>query len=81
MTMARKEQIQERKVYVTIRSTTQRKAVKFECWRYWEIVGELMFRSADRQDAYDAARWCGRFAKPGDRRELAPDITMEVTDG
>ena len=79
--MARKEQTQERKVYVTIRSVTQRKAVKYESWRYWEIVGELMFRSADRQDAYDAARWCGRFAKPGDRRELSPDITMEVTDG
>ena len=80
--MAKQQKQQpERKVYVTIRSTTQRKAVKFESWRYWEIVGELMFRSADRLDAYDAARWCGRFAKPGDRRELAPDITMEVTDG
>lgn len=78
--MARKEQIQERKVYVTIRSATQKKAVKFECWRYWEIVGELMFRSAERQDAYDAARWVARFAKKGDKRELAPDITMEVTD-
>ena len=79
--MARKERTQERKVYVTISSTTMRKPVKFESWRYWEIVGELIFRSADRLDAYDAARWCGRFAKPGDRRELAPDITMEVTDG
>lgn len=78
--MARKEQIQERKVYVTIRSTTQRKAVKFEIWRYWEIVGELIFRSADRLDAYDAARWCARFAKPGDRKELFPDISLEVTE-
>lgn len=58
--MAKQQKQQpERKVYVTIRSTTQRKAVKFECWRYWEIVGELMFRSADRQDAYDAPGGAG----------------------
>ena len=76
---ARKEQAQERKVYVTIRSPGYKKSVVFETWRYWEIVGELIFRSADRLEAYEAARWCGRFARPGDRRELFPDITMEVT--
>ena len=79
--MAKQQKQQpERKVYVTISSTTMRKPVRFECWRYWEIVGELIFRHADRQDAYDAARWCGRFAKSGDRRELLPDITMEVSE-
>lgn len=80
--MAKQQKQQpERKVYVTISSTAMRKPVKFESWKYWEIVGELMFRSADRSEAYDAARWCARFAKPGDRKELFPDIYLEVSDG
>ena len=40
--MAKRNQEPERKAYVTIRSTTQRKAVKFEIRRHWEIVGELI---------------------------------------
>ena len=78
MTMARKEP--ERKVLVTIRSPAIRKPVLFDTWRYWEIVGELIFMHAKRQDAYDAARWCGREARHGDRMEIAPDISLEVSE-
>ena len=74
--MARKEQ--ERKVYVTIRS--QRKPVRLETWRYWEIVGEMQFQGADRFEAYEAARWCGRTAKPGDKQELPCGIVLEVSE-
>lgn len=77
---AKRENKMERRVLVTIRSGGTKKPATFETWRYWEIVGELVWRSANRLDAYDAARWCGRFAKPGDRRELFPDITMEVKE-
>ena len=67
---------QERKVLVTIRS--QRRPVTLESWRYWEIVGELLFMGADRFEAYEAARWCGSKATPGDKKELSCGITMEV---
>lgn len=73
--MAKKDQ---RKLYVVIRSDAVRKPEKLEAWRYWEIVGELTWRSADRLEAYDAAKWCGLTAKAGDRRTLYPGITLEV---
>lgn len=77
--MAMKKQNTERKVYVTIRSAAGRRPVKIETWRYWEIVGELQFMGADRFEAYDAARWCARDAKPNDKKEIRNGITLEVT--
>ena len=77
--MTRKEQAPERKTYVIIRSGAH-KAVKFETKQYYGIVLELTLRSADRDEARSAARWCFHHAKPGDRRELWPDITMEVAE-
>jgi len=73
--MARKES--ERKVLVTIRS--QRKPVALETWRYWEIVGELLFMGEERCTAIDAAKWCAR-AKPGDVHDLASGIRLEVRE-
>lgn len=77
--MAKKEPIPERKNYVTIRSGMG-KPMKFETKQYYGIALELTLRSADRDEARRAARWCFNYAKPGDRRELWPDITMEVTE-
>ena len=74
--MARKEQ--ERRVLVTIRS--ERKPITMDTWRYWEIVGELRFLGVERFEAYEAARWCGNKAKPGDKQELSNGITMEVSE-
>ena len=74
--MERKKE--ERKVYVMIRSRAEHKPVKLETWRYWEIVGELISMHAERQAAYDAARWCARMAKRGDRLEIAPDISLAL---
>lgn len=79
--MAKPNPLPERKIFVTISDSTEQQSVRFETWKYWEILGELIFRSADRTDACDAAKWCARTAKPGDRRELFPDITLEVADG
>ena len=74
--MARKEK--ERRVLVTIRS--KRKPITLDTWRYWEIVGELRFLGVERFEAYEAARWCGRTAKPGDKQELPCGITLEVME-
>ena len=63
-----KKETQDRKVYVTIRSPAGKKE-KLETWRYWEIVGALQWMGANRQQAYDAARWCIK-AKPGSWYEI-----------
>lgn len=78
--MKRLEQKEERKVYVMIRSKAGKtKPVKLETWRYWEIVGELRYMGVERFEAYDAARWCARDARIGDKKELSGEITVEVT--
>lgn len=76
--MAKQKQQTERSVLVTIRSPA--KTVRFDIWRYWEIVAELQMIHTDRADAVRAANWCLRV-KPGDRRELANGIVLEVGDG
>lgn len=73
--MAKKEPVQERKVYVIIRSADKRKPVVLDTWRYWEIVGELRRMGADYVQATDAAKWAQR-AKPGEICELLPHSTI-----
>ena len=51
--------------------------MRFDTWRYWEIVAELQMIHTDRAEAVEAANWCLR-AKPGDRREFANGIVLEV---
>lgn len=77
MTMKRAEKEAERKVYVTIRSPVGKKE-KLETWRYWEIVGALQWMGADRQTAYDAAKWLQKL-HTGDSQTLPNGIIMEVT--
>lgn len=74
--MAKKQQEPERKIFVII-SNGKRKE-KLEAWRYWEIVGALQWMGADRQTAYDAAKWAIR-AKAGDSLTVG-EISMEVTE-
>lgn len=73
--MAKKQQEFERKIFVII-SNGKRKD-KLETWRYWEIVGTLQWVGADRQTAYDAAKWAMK-AKQGDSLTVG-EISMEVT--
>ena len=77
--MAKQNREPERRVFVKI-SSGDEGGVRFETWRYWEIVGELISRHLDRLDAYEAARWCARFAKPGDTTKLMNGVTLEVTE-
>lgn len=69
-----KQKEPERKIWVII-SNGKRKD-KLETWRYWEIVGALQWMGADRQTAYDTAKWAMK-AKPGDSLTVG-EISMEV---
>lgn len=73
---ARKQQAEERRVYVTIRSGKSRE--KLETWRYWEIVGALQWMHLGRDEAYSAAKWCAK-AKPGDSMAFSNGVRMEVS--
>lgn len=54
---------------------------KFESHRYWEIVGELSWRGADRSQSTDGAKWCYR-AEPGSEKSIQikgrPEITLKI---
>lgn len=63
-------------VIAKMRTAKGRRETK-DTWRYWEIVGDLIWMGADRLDAYDAARWCIR-AKPGETRAVKPDIEITI---
>ena len=67
----------EKKIVVTIKAGTRKETL--DTWRYWEIVGALQWCGADRQTAYDTAKVLAR-AKPGDRWEIQPGITLEVKE-
>ena len=54
---------------------------KYESYKYWEILGALTWRGADRNQATDNAKWCGR-AEPGSEKSIkifgGPDILLKV---
>ena len=53
------------------------KTVKFESWKFWEIVGELIWRGANRFDAEDAAKWAMK-APIGLEKTVKPDILLKI---
>lgn len=56
-----------------------KKKEELAAWRYWEIVGALQWMGADRLTAYDTAKWIMQ-AKAGNRREISPEITIEIIE-
>ena len=66
---------------VTIKGGMKSETAKFAGWKYWEIVGELTWRGADRNQSIDAAKWCYR-AEPGTEKSIpvsgCPVITLKV---
>ena len=66
---------------VTIKGGKKSDTVKLDGWKYWEIVGELTWRGADRSQSTDNAKWCGR-AEPGSEKTVLlagyPAISMKV---
>lgn len=51
--------------------------IKFETWKYWEIVGELISRGAERFKAYDTAKWA-MHAERGEKTTIRPDILLKI---
>ena len=56
--MPRYDAHQER--ILNIYTPDQKKPIKIEAWKYYEIIDLLRERGVDRQQAYDAAKWAGR---------------------
>ena len=67
--------------YVSICGGKMSGTTKFERHRYWEIVGELSWRGADRNQSIDVAKWCYR-AEPGSEKSIPvkgrPEITLKI---
>ena len=68
---------QERRI-VTIRPP-KGPAIRHEAWRYNSIVETLREYGAKREEAYKTTLWICRHAKPGDKKEIWPNIEIEVT--
>lgn len=66
---------------VTISGGKTSLTLRIESWKYWEILGELRWKGADRNQSYDNAKWCGR-ADPGSEKTIkisgGPDILLKV---
>ena len=65
----------EHRLHVIIRKGRKKEIVG--SYMYYSIVDILRTFGADRQDAYDAAKWAGR-ATDGVEKTIAPNITMEI---
>lgn len=66
---------------VTIKGGLKSETTKLAGWKYWEIVGELTWRGADRNKATDGAKWCAR-AETGSEKSIPvsgrPEIILKV---
>lgn len=51
--------------------------VNFASYKYWEIIGELIFKGVERMEAYDAGKWAKR-ATVGEVKHLSHNVTMKV---
>ena len=79
--MGRKqEQKKERMVLVTIRPP-EGEPIQYETWQYHSILNKLREEHATMNESYDTTKWICRKAKPGDKKEIWPGITVEVTEG
>lgn len=66
---------------VTISGGETSLIVRIESWKYWEIMGELRWKGADRNQAFDTSKWCMR-AEAGSEKsipiEKRPSILVKV---
>lgn len=66
---------------VTISGGETNLTVRIESWKYWEIMGELRWKGADRNQSTDGAKWCYR-AEPGSEKSIQikgrPEITLKI---
>ena len=55
----------------------EQKPFRVQSWKYWEILGELIWRKIDRLEAIDAAKWATK-AKPGMKLKIGQNYILEV---
>lgn len=70
----KKEEIREPVLYAVIRK--EKREESCEAWKYYSVVNILRDMKAERQAAYDAAKWAGR-AGDGDEKAVG-DITIRI---
>lgn len=66
---------------VTISGGETSLTVRIESWKYWEIMGELRWKGADRNQALDTAKWCMRAESGSEKSipiEKRPSILVKV---
>ena len=73
--MRAKKKEKEPRLHVTIKKKKKKEIVG--SYMYFSIIDIRRTFGADRQDAYDAAKWAGR-ATDGMEKTVAPNITMEI---
>ena len=59
--------------------TDQKKPIKIEAWKYYEIIDLLRERGVDRQQAYDAAKWAGRARDFGEKYTQIPHYILSLS--
>ena len=63
--------------YVEIRSGKHREV--YATWKSYSIINSLRSFGANREEAYAADVW-QRHAKPGETKEISPNITMTIRE-
>lgn len=70
----KREAVQDPELFADITQGKRRESLK--AWQYYSIIDILRDMKAERQAAYDAARWAGR-ARDGDEKAVG-DITIRI---
>ena len=75
--MPKNEQQSDR--MLIIQAPDQKKPIKIEAWKYYEIIDLLRERGVDRQQAYDAAKWAGRARDFGEKYTQIPHYILSLS--
>ena len=63
---------------LNIHTPDQKKPIRIEAWKYYEIVDELRCRGVDYQNACDAAKWAGRVRESNVKYTQIPHYILTV---
>ncbi len=75
--MPKNEQRSDRMLIIQV--PDQKKPIKIEAWKYYEIIDLLRERGVDRQQAYDAAKWAGRARDVNEKYTQIPRYILTIT--
>lgn len=61
-----------------IKVPDQKRSIRIEAWKYYEIIDLLRELGVDRQQAYDAAKWAGRARDLGEKYTQIPHYILTI---